>query len=315
MVGAIAGWSLLWAYGFVAAAVLGAMALFTNILIAPTGVQLPAVAIVAVIALVAWQAAYRGVQVSAIVMLVLEAISVAIICVLVASCLSSTVRRSTYESTDAQGRISRRHRIGDHVRGVQLRRLRERDRVRRRSEEPARNDSARGHRQRRLRQHFLHRRDVRRNSRSRARGQAARPTNVSARHAGRHLQRRIPSRADCRRRAVQRIFGVPRVHYDGRARRLRDGRSGALAAGVRTHRAQTRYAERRGHRRHGDDASGDRRFVARRRCADRHLQQLRHVEFVRLRRDLRADLDRRRRLRETPARVAFGRSSRSRHSP
>jgi amino acid transporter len=84
MVGAIAGWSLLWAYGFVAAAVLGAMALFANILLGHAGVEIPAIGIVAVIALVAWQAAYRGVQVSAIVMLVLEAISVAVICVLVA---------------------------------------------------------------------------------------------------------------------------------------------------------------------------------------------------------------------------------------
>jgi amino acid transporter len=84
MAGALAGWSLLWAYGFVAAAVLGAMALFTNILLAPAGLQFPTVAIVAVIAFVAWQAAYRGVQVSAIVMLILEAISVAVICVLVA---------------------------------------------------------------------------------------------------------------------------------------------------------------------------------------------------------------------------------------
>ncbi len=84
MAGAIAGWSLLWAYGFVAAAVLGAMALFTNILLGPTGLQLPTLAIVVAIAFVAWQAAYRGVQVSAIVMLVLEAISVAVICLLVA---------------------------------------------------------------------------------------------------------------------------------------------------------------------------------------------------------------------------------------
>lgn len=84
MLGAIAGWSLLWAYGFVAAAVLGAMALFTQILFSYAGIHVPAIAIVCAIALAAWQAAYRGVAVSAIVMLVLEAISVAIICLLVA---------------------------------------------------------------------------------------------------------------------------------------------------------------------------------------------------------------------------------------
>ena len=83
MLGALAGWSLLWAYGFVAAAVLGAMALFANILLGDVGLRAPEVAVACVIALVAWQAAYRGVQVSAIVMLVLEAISVTVICVLV----------------------------------------------------------------------------------------------------------------------------------------------------------------------------------------------------------------------------------------
>ena len=83
-VGALAGWSLLWAYGFVAAATLGAMALFLQILLALGGMHAPAIAIAVVMAIVAWQLAYRGVQVSAIVMLVLEAISVAVITVLVA---------------------------------------------------------------------------------------------------------------------------------------------------------------------------------------------------------------------------------------
>jgi len=82
--GAFAGWSLLWAYGFVAAATLGAMALFVQLVLAFEGWHAPAVAIVCAIALIAWQLAYRGVQVSAIVMLVLEAVSVAVICILVA---------------------------------------------------------------------------------------------------------------------------------------------------------------------------------------------------------------------------------------
>ena len=83
MLGAIAGWSLLWAYGFVAAAVLGAMALFTNIFLGYGGAHVPAIVTVCAIAFVAWQAAYRGVQVSAILMLVLEAISVVVICILI----------------------------------------------------------------------------------------------------------------------------------------------------------------------------------------------------------------------------------------
>ncbi|MFZ0033277.1 MAG: APC family permease [Candidatus Cybelea sp.] len=82
--GAIGGWTLLWAYGFVAAAVLGAMALFVGRLLSEIGVHVPAYLIVIALAAIAWQAAYRGVQVSAIVMLVLECISVSIILLLVA---------------------------------------------------------------------------------------------------------------------------------------------------------------------------------------------------------------------------------------
>jgi amino acid transporter len=84
--GSISGWALLWAYVFVAAAVLGAMALFVSLLLQRVGVAPNALLYVAtaiVIAVVCWLAAYRGVQVSAIVMLVLEAISVAIILTLV----------------------------------------------------------------------------------------------------------------------------------------------------------------------------------------------------------------------------------------
>jgi amino acid transporter len=82
--GAVGGWALLWAYGFVASAVLGAMALFVGRLCSGMGIHVPAIAIVVVLAVIAWQAAYRGVQVSAIVMLVLEAISVSVILLLVA---------------------------------------------------------------------------------------------------------------------------------------------------------------------------------------------------------------------------------------
>lgn len=82
--GAVGGWTLLWAYGFVATAVLGAMALFVQGLLSAAGLHAPALVIVVVLAAIAWQAAYRGVQVSAILMLVLELVSVSVICVLVA---------------------------------------------------------------------------------------------------------------------------------------------------------------------------------------------------------------------------------------
>jgi amino acid transporter len=86
--GALAGWSLLWAYVFVAAAVVGAMSLFVGLLLHDAGIltaSTPAiyVGIAIILGAVCWLAAYRGVQVSAIVMLVLEAISVMIILLLV----------------------------------------------------------------------------------------------------------------------------------------------------------------------------------------------------------------------------------------
>jgi amino acid transporter len=48
--GAIAGWALLWAYGFVAAAVLGAMAHFAGILLGNGAARVPAMAIAGAIA-------------------------------------------------------------------------------------------------------------------------------------------------------------------------------------------------------------------------------------------------------------------------
>ncbi|MGA8384615.1 MAG: hypothetical protein WB687_04920, partial [Candidatus Cybelea sp.] len=64
--GALAGWSLLWAYVFVAAAVVGAMSLFVGLLLHDAGIlaaSTPAiyVAIAIILGVVCWQAAYRGV--------------------------------------------------------------------------------------------------------------------------------------------------------------------------------------------------------------------------------------------------------------
>ncbi|HKE38084.1 MAG TPA: APC family permease [Candidatus Baltobacteraceae bacterium] len=82
--GAFAGWSLLWAYGFVAAASLGSTSVFAQQLFGLGGMHVAATLIATVVAIVAWQLAYRGVQISAIVMLVTEATSVLLISLLVA---------------------------------------------------------------------------------------------------------------------------------------------------------------------------------------------------------------------------------------
>ncbi|GAC1578471.1 MAG: APC family permease [Candidatus Elarobacter sp.] len=81
--GALAGWSLLWAYVFVGAANLGAMGLFVQQLAGAGGVQVPPVLVAAAMAALCFALAYRDVQLSTIVMLALESVSVSIICVLI----------------------------------------------------------------------------------------------------------------------------------------------------------------------------------------------------------------------------------------
>ncbi|HEY8313632.1 MAG TPA: APC family permease [Candidatus Baltobacteraceae bacterium] len=81
--GALAGWSLIWAYVLVGMAVLGAMTLFVEQLLSSIGWHAPEVLVLVVMAVIVWQLAYRDVQLSAIVMLALESVSVGIICVLV----------------------------------------------------------------------------------------------------------------------------------------------------------------------------------------------------------------------------------------
>src|SRR5579864_6044081 len=81
--GALAGWTLIWAYVFVGASQFGAMTIFVQNLAGMRGLQIPALLIFAIGAAVWWIFAYRDIQLSTILMLALETISVSIICVLV----------------------------------------------------------------------------------------------------------------------------------------------------------------------------------------------------------------------------------------
>ncbi len=83
-IGTLAGWSMLWAYVFVGAAQFGAQPLFIGILGDALGVHVPALVAMLLLAAVCWLLAARDIALSTIVMLALETISVAIICVLVA---------------------------------------------------------------------------------------------------------------------------------------------------------------------------------------------------------------------------------------
>lgn len=81
--GTLAGWSLVWAYVFVGAAQFGAQPLFIGQLANALGVPIPALAVMIALGLVCFLLAVRDVALSTVVMLVLETISVAIICVLI----------------------------------------------------------------------------------------------------------------------------------------------------------------------------------------------------------------------------------------
>jgi amino acid transporter len=81
--GTLAGWSLIWAYVFVGAANFGAQALFIGSIGSALGVAVPALFVMALLGVVCWLLAVRDIALSTIVMLVLESISVAIICVLI----------------------------------------------------------------------------------------------------------------------------------------------------------------------------------------------------------------------------------------
>jgi amino acid transporter len=80
--GALAGWSLIWAYVFVGAANFGAQALFWGQLGTAAGLTVPALLTMVALAAVCMVLAVRDVALSTIVMLALESISVAIICTL-----------------------------------------------------------------------------------------------------------------------------------------------------------------------------------------------------------------------------------------
>lgn len=80
--GAMGGWTLIWAYVFVGASQFGAMTVFVQSVAEMAGVHVPELLVFAVLALALWTLAYRDIQLSTIVMLVLESLSVTIICII-----------------------------------------------------------------------------------------------------------------------------------------------------------------------------------------------------------------------------------------
>jgi amino acid transporter len=81
-VGGMAGWSLIWAYLFIGIAGLTGFTVFAGTLLDQAGLHIPAFILIVVCAVIGWGMAYRDVRLSAVTMLLLEAISVALILVL-----------------------------------------------------------------------------------------------------------------------------------------------------------------------------------------------------------------------------------------
>jgi amino acid transporter len=80
--GGLSGWCLIWAYMFIGTAGVAGFTVFAQQLLAMAHLNVPAVPIFAVCAAVCWYCAYKDVRLSAVLMLVFEAVSVAIITIL-----------------------------------------------------------------------------------------------------------------------------------------------------------------------------------------------------------------------------------------
>lgn len=87
--GALAGWCLIWAYVFIGTAGMTGFTVFAQQLLQMAGLDFPAIPLFAICATICWALAYKDIRLSAVLMLVLEVISVALISVLVLVALAA----------------------------------------------------------------------------------------------------------------------------------------------------------------------------------------------------------------------------------
>lgn len=80
--GVLTGWSLVLAYAFTAIAVASGFANYSQVLLSPLGINLSPIFLFAICIGLAWYAAYKDAQLSTMLMLVLEAASVALIIIM-----------------------------------------------------------------------------------------------------------------------------------------------------------------------------------------------------------------------------------------
>jgi amino acid transporter len=82
--GNLSGWCLVWAYLFIGTAGMTGFTIFANTLLGMVGIHLPQLVLFALCAAAIWTLAYKDIQLSSILMLILEGLSVALILLLCA---------------------------------------------------------------------------------------------------------------------------------------------------------------------------------------------------------------------------------------
>ncbi len=82
--GNLSGWCLVWAYLFIGTAGMTGFTIFANTLLTMVGIHVPQIVLFALCAVTIWTLAYKDIQLSSILMLVLEGMSVALILMLCA---------------------------------------------------------------------------------------------------------------------------------------------------------------------------------------------------------------------------------------
>jgi amino acid transporter len=85
--GGISAWCLLWAYLFSGILGVAGVAIFSDVVIGMSGIHIPSALTFAMAVFVAWSLAYRDIQLSSILMLALEGVSITLILIVCASVL------------------------------------------------------------------------------------------------------------------------------------------------------------------------------------------------------------------------------------
>ena len=143
--GNLSGWCLVWAYLFIGTAGMTGFTIFASTLLGMAGIHVPQLLLFALCAGTIWMLAYKDIQLSSILMLVLEGyFGGADLAALRNRAVRPEVDRSIRRRSNCRARLLGRQ-PGRRGRDLQPGRIRVRHRVRRRSQGTAADHPARGH--------------------------------------------------------------------------------------------------------------------------------------------------------------------------